>query len=282
MLYTNRQEKMKIARLFAIALFTLSTTATFAQKSEIVVLAHRGGCGEGMENVLSTFQKSLDAGIRAFELDVRTSKDGKIVLQHDNTLKRTAGIDRAVEDMTEKELREVTLNDGSKLAFLNEVLELFSKYQDLYVEFELKCSKYDEKLLINSGYCDKVAKAVLKAQPKGSTYVLSSFNTRALRYIKENYPTAEIAYITTKGCNESTIATAEALGAKRMAARMDKTSREDIKKAHKKGFIVNLWPGRSDDSLLRAWALEADIHCTDYPIHLSQYGREKCKWITIK
>ena len=273
---------MKILRLFAIVIFAFSSATALAQKNEIIVLAHRGGCGEGMENVLSTFQKSLDAGIKAFELDVRTSKDGKLVLQHDYTLKRTAGIDRAVEDMTEKELREVRLTDGSKLTFLNEVLELFSKYHDLYVEFELKCAKYDEKLLINSGYCDKAAKAILKAQPKGSTYVISSFNTRALRYIKENYPAAEIEYITTKGCNDSTIATAEALGAKRMAARMDKTSRDDIKKAHKKGFIVNLWPGISDDSLVRAWALEADIHCTDYPVHLTQYGREKCKWITIK
>jgi glycerophosphoryl diester phosphodiesterase len=119
---------MKNLRMFAVALLSLIATSAFAQQKEIILLAHRGGCGEGMENVEGTFKKSLEAGIRAFEIDVRITKDGKIVLQHDNTLKRTAGIDRKVEDMTEKELREVTLKDGSKLFFLDEFLKLMGKY----------------------------------------------------------------------------------------------------------------------------------------------------------
>lgn len=273
---------MKAIKLFAVVALSLFTSMAVAQQKEIILLAHRGGLAEGMENTLGTFQKALDAGIKAFELDVRITKDGKIVLQHDNTLKRTAGLDRTVEDMTEKELREVTLSDGSKLAFLDEVLALFGKHSNIYIEFELKCSKYNEELLIGTGYLDKVAKAVLKAEPKGSTYILSSFNTRALRYIKEKYPTAEIMYITKNGCTQETLNTAAALGAKRIAARLDKTSRDDMKKAHKQGFTVNLWPGRSEADLVCAWAVGADIHCTDLPIAGKAYAENNLKWITIK
>ncbi len=259
-----------------------SFVATYAQNNEIILLAHRGGCGEGMENVEGTFKRSLDAGIRAFEMDVRITKDGKIVLQHDGTLKRTAGIDKAVEDMTEKELRAVTLKDGSKLMFLDEFLKLMGNYSGLFIEFEMKCGKYSDKFLIESGYCDKVAKAVMKAQPEGSTYVMTSFDTRALRYIREHYPTADLALITGEGCTKATVRVAEALGVKRIAARLDKTTREDMKYAHKRGMKVNLWPGREDYSIVRAWALGADVHCTDYPIRIKKQTEKDAHWIKIK
>lgn len=273
---------MKNLRMIAVAFLSMIATTAFAQKTEIILLAHRGGCGEGMENVESTFKKSLAAGIKAFEIDVRITKDGKIVLQHDNTLKRTAGIDKHVEDMTEKELREVTLNDGSKLFFLDEFLKLMSKYPGLFVEFEMKSSKYSDEFLYGSGYADKVAKMVLKAKPAESTYVFTSFDTRPLRHIKEHYPAAETGLITGAGVNHETIAIALAIGARRMAAHIDKTSRADMDRAHRKGLLVNLWPGKSDDSLLRAWALGADIHCTDYPSHMLDYAKKYCSWLTIK
>lgn len=273
---------MKNLRMLAVVLLSLVATTAFAQQKEIVLLAHRGGCGEGMENVLGTFEKSLAAGIRAFEIDVRITKDGKLVLQHDNTLKRTSGVDKHVEDMTEKELREVTLNDGSKLTFLDEFLKLMSKHPGLFIEFEMKTKKYSDEFLYSSGYSDKVAKMVLKAKPAESTYVFTSFDTRPLRYIKEHYPNAETGLISSKGCTPEVQDIAKAIGATRIAAHLYKTSRDDMNKAHKNGFKVNLWPGKEDGSILLAWALGADIHCTDYPVHLEKLTKEKYKWITIK
>ena len=271
---------MKFLKSTIITLLTLIATSAMAQSSEIIILAHRGGCGEGMENVEGTFRKSLDANIKAFEIDLRLTKDNKIVLQHDATLKRTSGIERAVEDMTEKELREVTLNDGSKLMFLDEFLTLMSNHKGLYIEFELKCKHYEEEML--KRYCDIVAKMVMEAEPKGSSYCISSFDTRALRYIKTTYPNTDIIYITKEGCTAETLNIASAVGAKRVAARLNKTTQDDMKMAHERGFIVNLWPGRSDDTIVRAWALGADVHCTDYPIHLTDYTKKNCKWINLK
>ena len=261
---------------------TLISVATYAQSGEITILAHRGGCGEGMENTLKTIQNSLDAGIKAFEIDLRITKDGSIVLQHDDTLKRTAGIERCVEELIDKEVREIKLNDGSPLMFLDEFLDLMRKHKGLYIEFELKCRKYSEPQLFDSGYCDKVAKAILDAQPEGSTYAITSFDTRALHYIKSHYPTAEIGLITKSGCTKEIVDKAVSLGAVRIAAHLDKTSREGVQYAHTKGIQVNLWPGRSDETLLRAWALGADIHCTDYPTHLKRYAKRHIKWLKTK
>ena len=273
---------MKNLRMIAVAFLSMIATTAFAQRTEMLILAHRGGMGEGMENTAGSFKRSLEAGIKAYEMDVRITKDGKIVLQHDHTLKRTSGVNRAVEDMTEKELREVTLTDGSKLMFLDEFLDLMTKHEGLYIEFEMKTKKYSDELLYGSGYLDKVAKAVLKAEPKGSTYCMTSFDTRALRYIKEKYPTAKLTYLTKEACDEKSLAIAEALGVKRIACRLEKTSYNGMKLAHKKGFIVNLWPGKNVGSFVRAWALGADIHCTDFPITVKKFAEEQTSWLKVK
>ena len=270
---------IKAALLCTAVLFS---TNVYAQRSEMLILAHRGGMGEGMENTAGSFKRSLEAGIKAYEMDVRITKDGQIVLQHDHTLKRTSGVNRALEDMTEKELREVTLNDGSKLMFLDEFIDLMTKYEGLYIEFEMKTKKYSDELLYGSGYLDKVAKAVLKAEPKGSTYCMTSFDTRALRYIKEKYPTAKLTYLTSEACDEKSLAIAEALGVKRIACRLEKTSYNGMKLAHEKGFIVNLWPGKNVESVVRAWALGADIHCTDFPIAVSEFAKKNSEWLKSK
>lgn len=273
---------MKNLRMIAVAFLSMIATTAFAQRTEMLILAHRGGMGEGMENTEGSFKRSLEAGIKVYEMDVRITKDGKIVLQHDHTLKRTSGVNRAVEDMTEKELREVTLTDGSKLMFLDEFLDLMTKHEGLYIEFEMKTTKYSDELLYGSGYLDKVAKAVLKAEPKGSTYCMTSFDTRALRYIKEKYPTAKLTYLTKEACDEKSLAIAEALGVKRIACRLEKTSYNGMKLAHKKGFIVNLWPGKNVGSFVRAWALGADIHCTDFPIAVKKFAEEQTSWLKVK
>ena len=273
---------MKTIKFILSVIFAAATISGSAQSREITILAHRGGAHEGMENTIDTFQKTLDAGIKAFEIDVRTTTDGKIVLQHDHTLKRTSGLDLKVENLTEKELRAISLNDGSKLMFFDEFLKLMSKYPGLYVEVELKCGKYSEELLYGSGYLDKIAKAILKWQPKGSNYCITSFDTRALRYIKAHYPTIETGYITGQGVNHETIAIALAIGTKRIAAHIDRTSREDMKRAHRKGLLVNLWPGGENESLIRAWSLRADVHCTDHPIEMLDYAKKSCKWMEFK
>ncbi|MBR4850282.1 MAG: hypothetical protein IKV09_05070 [Alistipes sp.] len=38
----------------------------------------------------------------------------------------------------------------------------------------------------------------------------------------------------------------------------------------------------SDNTLLQAWALGADIHCTDYPTHLKRYAKRHIKWLKTK
>ena len=79
-------------------------------------IAHRGlwRPGEAVENSLAAFEKACQAGY-GIELDVRLSSDGEVVVFHDETLARLAGIEAAVGELTAEELTSLPLQGGLDL-----------------------------------------------------------------------------------------------------------------------------------------------------------------------
>jgi glycerophosphoryl diester phosphodiesterase len=80
-----------------------------------IVVGHRGGRGRGWptENTIAAFEEARRQGARAVELDVRTSRDGEVVVFHDAALAEGAG-GRLVRDVSTRELRALgvpTLHD---------------------------------------------------------------------------------------------------------------------------------------------------------------------------
>ena len=95
-------------RIVFTLIFTLFSLVGFAQQAyEVQHFAHRGSRHEFDENTLSAFQGTYDKGIRGYETDIRMTKDGELIINHDASLKRTAGVDMIVEQHTRKELQKV-------------------------------------------------------------------------------------------------------------------------------------------------------------------------------
>jgi len=67
-------------------------------KYNFLVISHRGGSGESNENTLSAFKHSSDVGVDVFELDCHMTKDGKVVVAHDNNLSRLCGVERLISE----------------------------------------------------------------------------------------------------------------------------------------------------------------------------------------
>jgi glycerophosphoryl diester phosphodiesterase len=77
-----------------------------------IVYAHRGASFELPENTLESFALALELGADAIETDAHMTRDGWIVLAHDPTGERTAGVSRAIKDVTLAEVR--TWNLGAR------------------------------------------------------------------------------------------------------------------------------------------------------------------------
>ena len=80
-------------------------------KKDIFVIAHRGGAELFFENTLTAFRNSQKLGVDAIECDVHLTKDGKLVIMHDPDLKRVAGIERNISDMTLEEIKDIKYHD---------------------------------------------------------------------------------------------------------------------------------------------------------------------------
>jgi len=81
----------------------------------LLLIGHRGGpTRDYPENAIETLERTLKAGMRAMEVDVAETKDGKLVLMHDDDLERTTTGTGLVADHTLAEIQELTLETGSK------------------------------------------------------------------------------------------------------------------------------------------------------------------------
>ena len=89
------------------------------------MFAHRGLAIDAPENTLLAFAKAVAVGAAYIETDVHASSDGIAVVAHDPDLKRIAGRDVRVDQLTFGELRRIDLGDDQKFCSLAEALDAF-------------------------------------------------------------------------------------------------------------------------------------------------------------
>lgn len=263
-----------------IASFHISSS--FAQQKEVKIFAHRGGAYEYDENTMYAFEESYKQGARGFELDIRLTKDNRLVLIHDPSMKRTVGIDKPIEELTLREVKKLRTLKGNPIPTLEEAVAFFKDKRGLYVEFEMKTQKplYDEAML--KLYCDQVYRKVYESVPSGSTYVLTSFDKRPLSYLRANHPSATVVLLKSTGLSDELMAEAKELNIDRIGCRLEGTTRDMIKKAKDQGFKITLWPGRSVEDFLLGVMLEPEALCTDVPVAVMTWVKANAPWITIK
>lgn len=118
-----------------------TTPAPQETVKKIMVIAHRGEHLHHPENTMAAFQAAIDVGADYFELDVRTTSDGKFVIMHDSTLDRTTNGTGEVHQHTFDEIRSLDAGvkfspsfAGTKVPTLDEALDLAHGKINVYVD----------------------------------------------------------------------------------------------------------------------------------------------------
>lgn len=109
------------------------------------IIAHRGFSGVYPENTMLAFRKAIEIGADGIELDVHLSKDGQVMIIHDEALKRTTGLDGVISDYTRADLEKIsagkTKNDEfgfTPIPSLEEYLAFMAEHRDKITNIELK------------------------------------------------------------------------------------------------------------------------------------------------
>lgn len=92
--------------------------------SRTLIIAHRGDTKAGLENTLPAIESALQSGVDGVEVDLQLTRDGRVVLFHDDGLRRLAGRDGTIGDLTLAECRALKLTGNSSIPTLEELLDL--------------------------------------------------------------------------------------------------------------------------------------------------------------
>lgn len=146
--------------------------------------AHRGASGYAPENTMASFKKAIEMGAKGIELDVQLSKDGVVMIMHDDTLNRTSDGRGRLEDYTLEELKKFDAGSwfseefkGEKIPTLEELLQILPEEFTLNIEF--KPDKKHAKTMAEEVY------KILKKYNYSKNIILSSFYHETLKYYRE-------------------------------------------------------------------------------------------------
>ncbi|WP_044736511.1 glycerophosphodiester phosphodiesterase family protein [Geobacillus kaustophilus] len=122
----------------------------------MVIYAHRGFSGCYPENTMIAFQKAYDYGAKALELDVQITKDGKIIVIHDEKIDRTTNGKGFVKDFTVDQIKKLDagswfdqLYKDEKIPTLDEVIKWLSTIErKMIVNIELKSKEFSQRKIL--------------------------------------------------------------------------------------------------------------------------------------
>ncbi len=140
--------------------------------------AHRGlHDAEKPENSMAAFRAALENGY-GIELDIHLMKDGNLAVIHDSSLKRTAGADVMITELTTEDLSNYHLEGTEEtIPTFRQVLELFAGKAPLVIEL-----KADDN-------CEALVDAAVKAmEGYEGPYCMESFDPRCVHVLKKKYP----------------------------------------------------------------------------------------------
>jgi glycerophosphoryl diester phosphodiesterase len=174
----------------------------FTAGTKPLVYAHRGASGYAPENTMSAFKMAVELGSNGIECDVQMTKDGRLVICHDETVDRTTNGKGFIKDLNYDEIRELDAGGWFDSGFKNERIPQFSEllklvsYTGLLLNIEIKSG-----IVQYPGIEQKVL-AEVAAFGIQSRVIISSFNHYAIKECKNINPSVKTGALYMEGLFE--------------------------------------------------------------------------------
>lgn len=94
---------------------------------DIIIIAQHGSLEDTPENTIVAFEKTADIGIKGLEVDVRETKDGKLILMYDDTIDRTTDGKGYINQLTYEEIKLYDAGSWKSEKFSGERVPLLSE-----------------------------------------------------------------------------------------------------------------------------------------------------------
>ncbi|WP_161568905.1 glycerophosphodiester phosphodiesterase [Exiguobacterium sp. SL-9] len=198
----------------------------------MLIYAHRGYSAKYPENTISAFKAALPH-VDGIELDVQLTRDGRLVVIHDETVDRTTNGSGFVKDMTLRQLRLLRTESGERIPTLEEVLVLIEP-SDVTLNIELKTDQFDYDGI---EYLTWLAVTEFKLEQR---VVFSSFNPDTLVRLRDIAREARIAVLTGDG-HPNLVEFVERVGAEAVHAQPEFIGTRDWMTLREQNRLIRLY-----------------------------------------
>jgi glycerophosphoryl diester phosphodiesterase len=225
------------------------------------IFAHRGYSSAFAENTMSAFIAAEKAGADGLELDVQLTKDGEVVVIHDERLDRTTSGKGFVKNTTFNEIRKLNANkNGNKepIPSLIEVLEWMQSNQ-LICNIELK-----NNIFPYEGMEEKVIQLVRRFN-LSNRIIISSFNHYSIVLSYRSAPEIETAPLFNERIYMPWVY-AQSIRAQGIHPKLASITDEIIKSAIENGVAVRPYTVNKDADMQRLYKLNCTSIITDDPV----------------
>ncbi len=226
--------------------------------------AHRGASEYAPENTLSSFYLGLQQGANGIETDIQRTRDGVLVLFHDDTVDRVTNGKGKLADYTFAELKELKVYGNCTTGFYDriitfrEFLERFAAY-DITFAIELKGPGVEVETL----------NMIKEFGILGKT-TFTSFNFDYIKKIKETDSSARVGWLTVKPGDEE-IELLRSIVGEEMAPQAEYITEEMMTKLRGCGLGVRAWGVFNVPLMKKMCELKVDGMTVNFPDRLFQF-----------
>ncbi|HYG59629.1 MAG TPA: glycerophosphodiester phosphodiesterase [Symbiobacteriaceae bacterium] len=285
-----------VAVLAVVASFRALTAEARPEKPYLkdspMILAHQGASGHAPSNTMPSFQLAMTQGADVLELDVHMTRDGVIVVSHDETIDRMSSGSGYIKSMTLQELRQYDFGfdftpDGGKTfpyrgkgVTIPTLEDVFKAYPNTRINIEIKqldpameeplwalVQRYDmyDKVLINSFYSEAYDRWTGVA---GDRVAVGANRGHMYEYMAYYLPRATWMYHPKVDAFQLPLE--QKLGP--FTIRFD--TRRFIDTAHRLGIKVHYWTINDEATMRHLLSIGADGIITDFPDRAAKVQRE--------
>lgn len=227
--------------------------------------AHRGASAYAPENTMAAFKKAFQIGANGIELDLQRTKDGKIVIFHDDKIDKKSNGTGKISDYTYKELLEFDFGIWFSKEFENERIVLFDDFmkevsdKNLILAIELKEEGIEKETLeIINEYYNK------------DNIFITSFIYNALLNVRKLDKNIKIGWLIKEDINQKNILELTKIFGNQVCPPANLVSKEGIKLARENELSVRLWGVSNEEIMQEAYNLDIDGMTVNFPDKLNK------------
>lgn len=199
-LIINKKEDKKKSRVLlflstllvlGIIVFNGFTLYSNGVNNNIKTIAHRGYVEKGVENSIEALEAAAKAGVDYVEMDVLMTKDNKFIVMHDYDLKRLAGINKKVQDMTYNELVGLPISQSGHTSKIPSFEEYVKRAKELNIKLVVELKPHGGE---PNNYVDIFIEKVKELDIENN-YKYMSLDLKVMEELESKAPQLETGYI---------------------------------------------------------------------------------------